>query len=213
MFFSKRDYSCFLEIFQEAKIKHPCFIYSYCLMPNHFHLLVEPKEKDNISWLMKLLGGKYVRYFNNAYKRTGTLWEGRFKSSLIDKELYFLACLHYIEMNPVRKGIVNSPEFYPWSSYRVRAFGEKNSIIDLDLWYNALGNNETERQMKYRNFFQHFRPEIPYTLIRNMTKRNGIVGGNDFRESIEKLTHREIIFRLPGRPRIKIVKNKSDPVS
>lgn len=92
------------EIFQN--IQHHCFIYGYCLMTNHFHLLIQPKEKDNIGLLMKSLGAKYVRYVNKYYKRTGTLWEGR------------------------------------WSSYRFRAFGEKNSILDLDLWYNNSGSNE-----------------------------------------------------------------------
>jgi len=201
IFLSHEDYAYFLEVLQEAKIKHPCFIYSYCLMTNHFHFLLRPEEKDNISWFVKLLGAKYVRYFNKTYKRTGTLWEGRFKSSLIDEELYFLACLHYIEMNPVRAGIVNSPELYRWSSYRVRAFGEKNPVVDLDPWYNSLAGNETGRQLKYREFFQNLLPESTSKLIREMTNKNGIVGGRDFRERIEQLTHKEIIFKSPGRPK------------
>ncbi|PIP19290.1 MAG: transposase, partial [Candidatus Omnitrophica bacterium CG23_combo_of_CG06-09_8_20_14_all_41_10] len=123
IFFSDKDYLIFLAMLQEAKIKHPCSIYSYCLMANHFHLLIAPKEKENVSLLMKLLGAKYVRYVNKAHKRSGTLWEGRFKCSLIDGDPYFLTCLRYIEMNPVRAGIVNAPELYHWSSYRVRAFG------------------------------------------------------------------------------------------
>lgn len=201
IFFSDDDYAYFLGVLQEAKIKHRCFIYSYCLMTNHFHLLVKPEEKDNVSWLVKLLGAKYVCYFNKTYKRTGTLWEGRFKSSLIDEELYFLACLHYIEMNPVRAGIVSSPELYRWSSYRVRAFGEKSPVVDLDPWYNSLADNETGRQLKYRKFFQNLIPESTCNLIREMTKKNGIVGGEGFKNLIEELTHKEIIFRSPGRPK------------
>ena len=155
IFFSNVDRYFFLKTLKEAKAKHPCFIYSYCLMPNHFHLLIEPKEKEHVSLLMKLLGVKYVRYVNDVYKRTGTLWEGRFKCSLIDKELYFLACLRYIEMNPVRAGLSNAPELYRWSSYRVKASGEESPIVDLDHWYESLGNNPQERQIAYRRFFEY----------------------------------------------------------
>lgn len=201
IFFSDEDYSFFLGVLQEAKVKYPCFIYSYCLMTNHFHLLIQPREKENASLLMKLLGSKYVRYVNKIYRRTGTLWEGRFKCSLIDGELYFLACLRYIEMNPIRAGIVTAPELYRWSSYRVRAFGEKSAVLDIDLWYNSLGQNEKEQQIKYRQFFQSSIPKSSWDLIRKMTAKNGVVGSINFKEHIEKIIHKEIIFRSPGRPR------------
>ncbi|MFH0889433.1 MAG: transposase, partial [Planctomycetota bacterium] len=90
MFYSEENYDFFLNVLREAKLRYPCFIYSYCLMTNHFHLLVEPKEKENLSLLIKLVGAKYVRYVNKNYRRTGTLWEGRFKSCLIDEKQYFL---------------------------------------------------------------------------------------------------------------------------
>lgn len=201
IFFSEEDYSFFLEVLKEAKAKHPSFIYGYCFMTNHLHLLIQPKEKENISLLMKFLGAKYVRYINKIYKRTGTLWEGRFKCSLIDGELYFLTCLQYIEMNPVRAGIVNSPELYRWSSYRFRAFGEKSSVLDFDPWYNSLGSNAEEKQLSYRRFFQNSIPKSAYQLIREMTNKGGIVGRSSFKEQIQKIVGREIIFRSPGRPK------------
>lgn len=203
IFFSNEDYRFFLEVLQEAKAKYPCFVYSYCLMINHFHLLLEPREKDNVSLLMKLLGAKYVRYVNKARKRTGTLWESRFKCSLIDSEPYFLACLRYVEMNPVRAGITDSPELYRWSSYRVRAYGEKSPFLDLDPWYNSLGVNAPERQLHYRQFFHHASDdsEPTYKLIREMTNKGGIIGSIDFKEQMEEILHREIIIRPPGRPR------------
>jgi putative transposase len=201
VFFTDQDYLFFLDVLQEAKVKHPCSIYSYCLMTNHFHLLLEPKDKDNISLLIKLLGAKYVHYINKVYTRTGTLWEGRFKCSLIDKESYFLSCLRYIETNPVRAGIVNAPELYCWSSYRFRAFGEKNPILDFDPWYNSLGNDDEERQFIYRQFFQNLMPEPAIKVIREMTNKGGIIGTDDFRTQIEEITQRRIVIRPPGRPK------------
>lgn len=202
IFLKDEDYSFFLDILREAKTKHPCFIYSYCLMPNHFHLLIEPKkESSNISLLIKLLGAKYVHYVNRKYKRSGTLWEGRFKSSLIDRESYFLSCLRYIEMNPVRAGLVSTPELYRWSSYRVRALGEKSSILDLDPWYDSLGCNSLERQIKYCQFFQSLMPETTLELFREMINKNGIAGSSAFKAQVEQLTHQETIIRPIGRPR------------
>ena len=201
IFFSDNDYSFFLDVLQEAKAKHPCLIYSYCLMSNHFHLLIEPNEKENISLLMKLLGAKYVRYINKAHGRTGTLWEGRFKCSMVGEEVYFLSCMHYIENNPLRAGIADYPESYRWSSYRARAFGEKNRILDLCPWYNNLGYDMKERQQKYRQFFEVSIPEFTLELIREMTKKGGIVGSDKFKEQIGNLLHKEIIIRSPGRPK------------
>jgi putative transposase len=202
IFSKEEDYLFFLELIREAKVKYPCRLYSYCLMANHFHLLIEPvQEKENISLLIKLLGAKYVRYFNKKYKRSGTLWEGRFRGSLVDKEAYFLACFRYIEMNPVRANISRYPELYPWSSYRFRAFGEKSGILDLDPWYNSLGYNLEERQVRYRQLFQGLFPESTLKLIREMTNKNGIVGGIDFKAHIELLACRDIIIRPVGRPR------------
>jgi len=202
IFAKEDDYRFFLELIQEAKAKHPCRLYGYCLMANHFHLLIEPiLKKENISLLIKLLGAKYVRYFNKKYKRSGTLWEGRFRASLVDKEAYFLACLRYIEMNPVRANISRYPELYPWSSYRFRAIGEESNILDSDSWYDSLGKNLEERQVKYRQSYQGLFPESTLKLIREMTNKNGVVGGTDFKTHIERLVHRETTIRPIGRPR------------
>lgn len=201
IFFSDDDYLFFLDVLREAKNKHPCFIYGYCLMTNHFHLLIQPKEKNNISLLMKLLGAKYVRYVNKNYRRIGTLWQGRFKCSLVDNELYLLVCLHYIEMNPIRANIVSSPELYRWSSYRFRAFGERNDVLNIDPWYNSLGSDRKECQFNYRRFFQNAIPEYSWNLIREMTNKGGLVGDIKFKEQIEEMLNRKIVIRSPGRPK------------
>ncbi len=204
IFFKDEDYLFFLEALYGAKVKYPCLIYGYCLMPNHFHLLVEPKDKDdNVSLLIKQLGTRYVRYINKNYHRSGTLWEGRFTASLIDKESYFLACLRYIEMNPLRAGIVSSPEAYRWSSYRIRAFGERSRILDLDPWFKSLDSDSVQRQFKYRRFFQDSILEATLDSLREMTNKNGIFGSLVFKERIEEMIRRKVVIRPVGRPKKK----------
>jgi putative transposase len=202
IFLSEHDYRFFLDVLAEAKSKHHCDIYSYCLMPNHFHLLVQPKEKESISLLMKLLGGKYVRHFNTIHQRSGTLWEGRFRCSLIDTERYFLSCLRYIEMNPLRANLTNAPDLYRWSSFRFRAFGEKCYFLDSDPWYQGLAENCKERQRVYRQFFKEYIPTSELDFIREMTNVNGIIGSESFKKKIEEITGAPIVFRKPGRPKI-----------
>jgi putative transposase len=200
IFFSSADYKFFLDVLLEAKTRYPCRIYSYCLMINHFHLLISPEKNENISLLMKLLGAKYVRYINKAYGRTGTLWEGRFKCSLVQEELYFLSCLRYIEMNPLRAGMVNSPEMYRWSSFRFRGFGEKSPFLDLDPWYNSLAEQAQERQFAYRKFFQDSASEKASESIRGMIRKGSVVGNREFEQEIETITGRKVHVRPPGRP-------------
>lgn len=200
IFFREKDYLIFLDILREAKSKHPCHIYAYCLMINHFHLLVKPKDKENISLLLKFLGAKYVRYINKTYNRTGTLWEGRFKCSIIDREQYFWNCLRYVDTNPIRAGLVKLPEEYTWSSCAFRVLGKYDSILDLDPWYESLGRDVLERQLRYRQFIRSNVSESECCLIRDMTRRNGIIGDDAFREKIEKVLDKKIVFRPVGRP-------------
>lgn len=200
IFFNDKDYLFFLKVLKEAKTKHPCYLYAYCLMPNHFHFILEPKEKENISFLMKLLGAKFVRYINRTYRRSGTLWEGRFRCSLIDKEAYFLSCLRYIETNPLRAGLAKSPDLYRWSSYHFRAFGEKSSLLDLDAWYDSLSIDPLERQLTYRQFINSSASETEYSLIREMTNKNAIIGDQSFIHKLENILNITINFRSPGRP-------------
>ncbi|MCX5711463.1 MAG: transposase [Candidatus Omnitrophica bacterium] len=208
IFFSETDYLFFLSVLREAKLKHPCLIFAYCLMPNHFHLLIQPEAKENISFLIKFLGSKYVRYINKVYKRSGTLWEGRFKCSIVEEEAYFLTCLRYIETNPLRAGIVNNVEEYLWSSYRCRAFGENDGLTDLDEWYKELGLASSQRQILYRCNFNNDISDSVLEFIREMTNKGGVIGGTEFKDKLEEIIAQKIIIRKPGRPR----KNNSDPV-
>ena len=201
IFFKGADYLFFLNVLREAKEKHPCLLYGYCLMINHFHLLIAPLEVENITLLMKFLGAKYVRYVNKAYGRTGSLWEGRFKCSLVQDDAYFSTCLRYIEMNPVRAGLVASPEEYQWSSYRFRAYGEDYGILDRDPRYEGLGSCDQERQHEYRRFFMAAEADAEWTWVRETTLKGGILGNEEFKERIAQLTGQDVVLRPQGRPR------------
>ncbi len=134
IFLAIEDYRFFLEVLQEARIKHPCQLYSYCLMPNHFHLIINPQPTGNVSLFMKLVGGKYVRYFNKKYGRTRTLWENRFPSFLIGGERYFIRCLRYVETNPVRAKLVKNPEDYIFCSYLERCCNNGGRLLNKFLF-------------------------------------------------------------------------------
>ena len=137
IFFSTKDYQFFLRSVELAKEKYPCKIYSYVLMPNHIHLLLESiKEAENLTYFMKQISQRHAQYINRNCRRTGTLWEGRFKSSPVSSDHYLLACSRYIEMNPVRAGIVKTPKEFEFSSYRAK-IGQKeikwlDPKIDID---------------------------------------------------------------------------------
>jgi len=133
--------------------KHDCDIHAYVLMTNHVHLLITPHKKEGISKVIQMLGRYYVQYFNHTYQRTGTLFEGRYKATLIDSEQYALGCYRYIELNPVRAGMVEHPAEYPWSSYRNNALNEKNELVVGHELYKRLGKTIKERCESYRSLF------------------------------------------------------------
>ena len=130
IFYAEEDYRFYLEKLQQACEKHQCDLHAYVLMTNHVHLLITPHTEDGISKSLQMLGRYYVQYFNHTYQRTGTLWEGRYKATLIDSERYLLTCYRYIELNPVRaEGMVDHPSEYPWSSYRYNVVGESDPLV------------------------------------------------------------------------------------
>ncbi len=149
-FFSEEDYIFYLNILKQQSVDQGCAIHAYCLMTNHVHLLLTPEEASGPSHMMKHLGQCYVQYINRTYQRSGTLWEGRFKSCLAQDELYAMHCCRYIELNPVRAHMVRHPGEYRWSSFRHNAAGRKNDIITPHASYTSLGDNALHRQRAYR---------------------------------------------------------------
>ena len=137
IFYADEDYQFCLEKLKKACDKHECDIHAYVLMTNHVHLLITPHKKDGISKVIQMLGRYYVQYFNNTYQRKGTLWEGRYKATLIDSEHYALGCYRYIELNPVRAEMVEHPAEYPWSSYGFNGLGDKISLLSLMEFINV----------------------------------------------------------------------------
>lgn len=150
---------------------------------------------------MQRLGQHYVQYFNRRYQRTGTLWEGRFRSCLVESERYLLICQRYIELNPVRAQMVRDPGLYPWSSYHVNASGSEDSLITQHLVYLGLGKHDAERRTAYRHLFQEALSEQLLSQIRHASNSNGPLGSAHFTEQTASMLGRPTEPRRRGRPR------------
>jgi putative transposase len=154
-FYAEDDYGLYLHYLGELSEKFGCAIHAYVLMTNHVHLLLTPEREDSAALLMKHLGQRYVQYINRTYQRSGTLWEGRFRSCLTQSEGYVLACYRYIELNPVRANMVRHPREYRWSSYRANAEGKLNTFTTPHDLYQRLGRSATGRQEAYDLWSRH----------------------------------------------------------
>jgi putative transposase len=200
-FFAEADYRLYLDCLAEAARKYDCAIHAYVLMTNHVHLLVTPGQVESIARLMQSVGRRYVQYINYSYKRSGTLWEGRYKASLIQSEQYLLTCMRYIELNPVRAGMMERPEDYKWSSYRANAHGTKDELLTPHAEYEALGTTPEQQREAYRELFKaQLNPE---TLTEVRTALNGelVTGTGRFQAEIETMLGRRVQAGRRGRPR------------
>ncbi len=192
IFSADADYQLYLEKLQLACGKHACKLHAYVLMTNHVHLLITPQEEQSIGKAMQMLGRYYVQYYNHIYQRTGTLWEGRYKATLIDTETYLLTCMRYIELNPVRANMVAHPSDYPWSSYRSNAQGQTNKLVTPHLEYRRLGKSDDERQAAYRQLFKSHIPENSLNEIRDATNKAWVLGNDRFKQRIQKQLERRV---------------------
>jgi len=171
-------------------------------MSNHVHLLLTPMTNNGISLMMQALGRRYVYYFNKSYERSGTLWEGRYKSSLIDSDAYLLTCMRYIEMNPVRAKLVEHPGAYPWSSYVANAHGDTNELIEPHPLYLDLDTTKEARLSAYRELFRAHMEEDILHDIRDSLNQELVLGRSEFKDKIEEVTERQTRLRMPGRPKV-----------
>ncbi len=199
-FYAEADYQFYLHYLQEFALKFGCAIHAYVLMTNHVHLLLTPQHPDSASLLMKHLGQRYVQYINRTYQRSGTLWEGRFRSCLTQTEDYVLACYRYIELNPVRAGMVNQPQDYRWSSYHTNALAKASSLITPHEEYLRIATDEQSRLTAYRALFKSHLDEAIVGQIRNATNGNFALGGERFQREIETTLGRRASRGQAGRP-------------
>ena len=199
-FYAEEDYRYYLYTLREQAEKYRCAIHAYVLMTNHVHMLLTPEKVNSASLMMKHLGQRYVQYINRTYRRSGTLWEGRFRSCLTQEASYVLTCYRYIELNPVRAGMVTDPGEYPWSSYRHNGTGALDPLLTPHEDYRSLGADENERQAKYRTLFRAHLDSAVLDDIRNATNGNYALGNDRFKEEIERMLKRRAKPGKPGRP-------------
>lgn len=200
IFRDQEDFQRFLYWLKEGARQFGVAIHAYVLMSNHFHLLVTPSDEEGMSRMMQWLGRYYVPYFNHKYGRTGTLWQGRYRATIIDSEPYFLACSSYIELNPVRAGMVNAPETYPWSSYLHHVGLRQDPVITDHALYWALGNTPFERELAYRSLVAQGLGERMLEQIRQATIKGWALGRDNFIQDLEKKSGRRICPVKRGRP-------------
>jgi putative transposase len=182
--------------------KARCVLHAYCLMTNHVHLLLTTSSVEGCGYLMKHLGQLHTQYVNRNYGRTGSLWEGRFRSCLVQAEDYVLACYRYIEMNPVRANLVSHPAEYAWSSYRSNGGDVKNALITPHDEYQRLGNSSSERVKVYQRLVAQTLDSRRIDEIRTATNGNFALGGKPFRQQVSAALGRRAEAGSPGRPRL-----------
>ena len=200
-FCSDSDFIAYAGWLREYAEKSQVDIHAWVFMTNHVHLLVTPQKEGAVSKIMQALGRMYVRHFNKTYSRTGTLWEGRYKSCVVDESSYLFACYRYIELNPVSAGMVSEPSEYIWSSYQSNALARPSRFITPHLQYTQLGNSLADRHAAYRALFRHHLANEMVVDIRDAVSNGLALGSHRFKEQIEGNFQRSV-RRLPaGRPK------------
>lgn len=200
-FVTDSDRLVYMAMLQELSASFPCDVHAFVLMTNHVHLLATPRQRDNVSLVMKHLGQRYVQYFNRTHRRTGSLWEGRFKSSIVDSESYFLTCQRYIELNPVRARMVASPAQYRWSSFQANTNGRSDRLITPHAVYQSLGKDGTARAHAYLALFDEQLSAECLKDIRDAVNGGYALGSKGFVATLERLMGRRLGRRPPGRPK------------
>ncbi len=202
VFIDEKDYDYYINTLKEWKDTLQVKVYGYCLMTNHVHLIVDPcDEEGNLAKLMKRLAGRQTRYVNALAGRSGSLWEGRYKSSPIETETYLMACHRYVELNPVKAGMVKMAGDYRWSSYRQKAGLDDDMWVDEDLAYQGISADRKLRQQRYIEYIDDAMPEQTNRLISDALQRGQLTGSDRFVDEVSMCLGIRIEHRPPGRPR------------
>ena len=200
VFVDDEDRRSYLDALREATRLHGVRVHAYVLMPDHVHLLVTPQREDSLARALQTLGRRYVVQFNRRHGRSGTLWEGRFRSCLTQTEDYVLACYRYIELNPVRAAMVSKPQDFRWTSFHANAMGKANPMLTPHDQYRRLGRTDAERRQAYRALFRAHLDEAVVEEIRSATNGNYALGDKRFQAQIEAALGRRAIRGVAGRP-------------
>ena len=190
IFNSDRDYRFYLDKLEEKSREHQLEIHAYVLMPNHTHILATPREEDSISKVLQSLGRCYAQYYNYIHNRTGTLFEGRYKATLVDSETYLLDCYRYIELNPVRSGIVMCPADYYWSSHGYNALGIEDKVITPHAKFKSL---ETANNSCFKEYEKLSLLPLSVDVVKEIseaTNKSWVLGSSEYKSNIEKILNR-----------------------
>ncbi len=185
-FFEDNDYHAYLGWLAEAATRYECAVHAYVLMTNYIHILATPKDKHGISLMIQYIGRRYVPYINASYGTSGTIWEGRYKASLIHDEQYLLTCMRYIELNPIRADMTKSPGHYRWSSYRSNAQGKEDKLLTAHPLHLSLGKTNASRLEGYKALFKSHIDEEDLKDIRAAWQTGTSLGNDYFKENIER---------------------------
>ena len=197
-FRQEADYLVYLSLLSNLALRTQCALHAYCLMTNHVHLLLTPAMHLSCARLMRELGQRYVPYFNRRYGRTGTMWEGRFRSCLVDSARYVLACHRYIELNPVRAGMAAGPAAYRWSSHRSNAGNVDSNVLTPHPEYIALGKDADQRRAAYLSLFEHGDDSAFLTAVRDATNGGYALLGDSLKSRLAAEGTRHLERGTPG---------------
>jgi putative transposase len=192
-FHDDRDRCRFLDLLASAANEYGLEIHALVLMSNHVHVLATPRDVDSASRTMQAVGRSYVVWFNRKYGRTGTLWEGRFRATVVDTDRYFLACMRYVEENPPRAGLVDAPADYRWSSHHANALGVPIPYVTPHPVYLGLGRSDESRRAAYRRLFEHPVSGDELAAIRRATHSAWALGDETFIRRVEELAGRRAL--------------------
>jgi putative transposase len=196
------DYEFYWQSLRDSAEANRLKIHAYVLMPDHVHLLASPANEDSVPRTLQSLGRKYVQYFNTKYQGSGTLWEGRYRATVVDSKAYLLTCSRYIELNAVRAGMVKHPREYDWCSYAYNAMGYEDPLITEHRQYSQLASGKQQAYQVYRAQFKQRISKEELAFIRDTTNKGWVMGDQKFANKIEKMGGRRATPLPKGRPRL-----------
>ncbi|GGC89274.1 hypothetical protein GCM10011396_40600 [Undibacterium terreum] len=202
LFHDAEDYSCFLSWLTDAAKQFKVAIHAYALLPECLHLLATPSDAEGLSRMMQWLGRHYVPYFNRRYQRSGTLWQGRYKATVIDPDGYFLTCSSYIELSPVAAGLAREPSEYAWTSYLHHIGARHDAVITDHSQYWGMGNTPFQREAAYKQLVEQGISRKDSDALLNAVEKGWLLGSPEFRAAMEKQTERRVVPGKRGRPRL-----------